>query len=48
MIDESLLEEKNMIIAKKGNDKLMEDVNKAIKEFVNSQKYTELKEKWGA
>ena len=48
MIDESLLEEKNMIIAKKSNDKLMEDVNKAIKEFVNSQKYTELKEKWGA
>lgn len=48
MIDEALLEEKNMIITKEGNDALMEDVNKAIDEFVASEKYNELKEKWGA
>lgn len=48
VLDESLLEEENMILAKKGNEDLIEDINKALKEFVNSDKYTELKEKWGA
>lgn len=48
MIDQSLLEEENMIIAKKGNEDLMDDINKALEEFVKSDKYTELKEKWGA
>lgn len=48
MLDQSLLEEENKIIAKKGNEDLMKDVNKAIKEFVASDKYNELKEKWGA
>ena len=48
VLDESLLEEENMILAKKGNEDLIKDVNKALKEFVNSDKYKELKEKWGA
>ena len=30
------------------NEDLIKDVNKALKEFVNSDKYKELKEKWGA
>lgn len=48
VLDESLLEEENMILAKKGNEDLMKDINKALKEFVGSDKYNELKEKWGA
>lgn len=48
MLDESLLEEENLILAKKGNEDLMEDVNKALEEFIESDKYAELKEKWGA
>ncbi|MFR6100454.1 transporter substrate-binding domain-containing protein [Longibaculum muris] len=48
MIDEALLEEENLIISKKGNTELMNDVNKALDEFVGSDKYNELKEKWGA
>lgn len=48
MINESLLEEENLILAKKGNEDLMKDINKALKEFLKSDKYTELKEKWGA
>lgn len=48
MLEESLLEEENLILAKKGNEDLMKDVNKALKEFVESDKYKELKEKWGA
>ena len=42
MIDEPLIKEENMIITKKGNDKLMKDVNKAVDEFVKSDKYNEL------
>lgn len=48
MIDESLLEEENLIITNKDNAKLMNDVNKALDEFVGSEKYNELKTKWGA
>lgn len=48
MIDEALLEEENLIIANKDSQELMEDVNKALDEFIKSDKYTELKEKWGA
>lgn len=48
MIDEALLEEENLIIANKDNQELMDDVNKALDEFIKSDKYTELKEKWGA
>jgi polar amino acid transport system substrate-binding protein len=48
MIEESLLDEQNYIIAKKiGSEELMEDLNAAIEQFVASNKYTELKEKWG-
>lgn len=47
MIDESLLDEENLIITSKGNDTLMEELNKAIEKFVKSDKYVELKEKWG-
>lgn len=48
MLDESLLEEENLIIAHKGNEELIEDINEALKEFVKSDKYKELKTKWGA
>lgn len=48
MIDEPLLEEENLIIAKKGNTELINAVNKALEEFVGSTKYNELKTKWGA
>lgn len=48
MLDETLLEEENLIIAKKGNEDLMKDVNKALKKFIKSDKYQELKSKWGA
>ncbi len=48
MIDEALLEEENLIIANKDSQELMDDVNKALDEFIKSDKYTELKEKWGA
>lgn len=48
MLEESLLEEENLIIAHKGNEELIKDVNKALKEFVKSDKYKELKAKWGA
>ena len=42
------LEEENLIIANKYSQELMDDVNKALDEFIKSDKYTELKEKWGA
>ena len=48
MIDEALLEEENLIIANKDSQELMDDVNKALDEFIKSDKYTDLKEKWGA
>ncbi len=48
MIDEALLEEENLIIANKDSQELMDDINKALDEFIKSDKYTELKEKWGA
>lgn len=48
MLDEALLEEENLIITNKDNKKLMEEINKALEEFVGSQKYQELKTKWGA
>lgn len=48
MIDEALLEEENLIIANKDSQELMDDVNKALDEFIKSDKYTELKEKCGA
>ncbi|MFV0394151.1 MAG: transporter substrate-binding domain-containing protein [Coprobacillaceae bacterium] len=48
MIDESLLDEENFIITNKsGNEDLLKDVNAAIEKFIASDKYLELKEKWG-
>ena len=48
MLDETLLQEENLILAKKGNEDLMKDINKALKEFIKSDKYQDLKTKWGA
>lgn len=47
MINEPIIKEENLILTKKGNKKLMKDVNKAIDQFVKSKKYNELKTKWG-
>jgi ABC-type amino acid transport/signal transduction systems, periplasmic component/domain len=48
MIDEAILDEQNYIIAKKtGSEELMKDINAAIEQFIVSEKYNELKEKWG-
>ncbi len=46
MIDEALLDEKNYIIAKEGNDEMIELVNKALEQFIASDDYLELCEKW--
>ena len=48
MLDETLLEEENLIIANKGSEDLIKDINKALAEFIKSDKYQELKTKWGA
>ena len=48
MLDETLLEEENLIITNKNNQELMDDINEALKAFVGSDKYQELKTKWGA
>lgn len=46
MIDESLLDEKNYIIAKEGNTEVIEKINKCIAKFVASDDYTKLCEKY--
>lgn len=48
MLEETLLEEENLIIANKGSEDLIKDINKALEQFVKSDKYQELKTKWGA
>lgn len=48
MLNESLLEEENLILARKGNTDLINDINKALETFIKSDKYQELKDKWGA
>ena len=48
MLEETLLEEENLIITNKNNQELMDDINEALKIFVESDKYQELKTKWGA
>lgn len=48
MLDETLLEEENLIITNENNQDLMDDINEALKVFVESDKYQELKTKWGA
>ena len=48
IVGEDLMEEQNYIIVSKDNKELLEQVNKAIKAFVESDEYKTLKEKWGA
>lgn len=47
IVGEDLMEEQNYIIAAKDNTELLEQVNKAIKAFQESDDYLTLKEKWG-
>ena len=47
MIDETLLDEKNYIIAKEGNTDTIKVVNKALKKFLASDDYDTLCEKYG-
>ena len=42
MIDGSLLDEENYVIAKKGNTEIIEKINKCIKEFIASDDYQTL------
>lgn len=46
MLDGVLLDEKNYIIAKKGNTELMDKMNKAIDSFLSSDAYDELCKKY--
>lgn len=46
MLDESLMDEQNFIIAKKGNTELIEKINKAIEKFVASDDYTKMCEEY--
>lgn len=46
MLDESLLDEKNYIIAKKGNTEVIEKINKCIEKFLASEDYNKLCEKY--
>lgn len=48
MLDETLLEEENLILTNKNNEALIKDINEALKIFIKSDKYQELKTKWGA
>ena len=48
ILDEHLLDEENYIIAKEGNDDLMDDVNAAIAAFNDSEDKDALVEKWFA
>lgn len=47
MLDESLLDGKNYIIAKKGNDEMITLVNKCLDQFLASNDYKTLCEKYG-
>lgn len=47
VLDEMLLDEDNYIIAKEGNDELMNLINEAIEAFKASDDYNKLAEKWG-
>lgn len=46
MLEESLLDEKNYVIAKEGNTELIEKVNKAIAKFIASDDYKTLCEQY--
>ena len=47
MLDGSLLDEKNYIIAKKGNKEVIEKINKCIDKFLNSKDYNKLCDQYG-
>ncbi len=47
VLDEVLMDEKNYIIAKEGNDEMIELINTCIEQFLASDDYQELCEKWG-
>lgn len=47
VLDGSLKDEKNFIIAKKGNKKMIKKINKAIAEFKSSDDYKKLCDKYG-
>ena len=47
VLDGSLKDEKNYIVAKKGNKKMIKKINKAIKEFKSSDDYQKLCDKYG-
>lgn len=47
VLDGTLLEEHNYIIAKEGNTELMDAVNRAIKAFLDSPDYRRIKENYG-
>ena len=46
MLNESLLDEKNYIIAKKGNTEVIEKINKCIEKFLASEDYDKLCQKY--
>ena len=46
MLEESLLDEKNFIIAKEGNTEVIEKMNKCIEKFLASEDYAKLCEKY--
>lgn len=48
MLEETLKEEENLIITNKNNQELIDHINEALAEFIKSDKYQELKTKWGA
>lgn len=47
MLEESLMDEENYIIAKEGNTDLIELINNALEKFISSDKYDELANLYG-
>ena len=47
MLEESLLDEENFIIAQEGNDEMIEMVNECLEKFLASEDYKTLCEKYG-
>lgn len=47
MIDESLMDEKNYIVAKEGNTELIKKINTCIEKFIASDEYTKLTDQYG-
>ena len=47
VLDQSLLDEKNYIIAKQGNKDLIKAVNAGLKKFMSSDDYKTLTDKYG-